>query len=357
MLLQRIRAKFLKSPVGLLPQIKDERDFQVGWFWAGAYEPKHDKHRLKTRYPKNQYANTCGWVSATGMKEIDEGADLDERTLVMFGRENNLISGDGFSRLRDNQRMLQTYGVAPKGLLPDDRSSWSNYSNPAKLTKAVRDAALKHRSKSYLAVTSISDAYRALDEDRPVQIGIDWYTGWNMSGGFKLPWIIHKAIGSLVGGHAMYLCGYDRNRNGQKVFIVRNSYGKEYAECGDLYITEAMLAPNIARYGAFINYDLDKDIIGWLKIHAGQVVKSDQSANVYLISGDTKRLFKDLATLYAWNFTDADIVIVHEDILKEIKNGPDMSFWEGKNVKAIKTIIQQQSQLKPIFSKYFSELF
>ena len=87
------------------------------------------------------------------------------------------------------------------------------------------------------------------------------------------------------------------------------------------------------------------------------MVKSDQSANVYLISGDTKRLFKDLATLYSHGFIDSDIVIVHEGILKEVKNGPDMSFWEGKHVKATKAIIQQQSQLKPIFSKYFSELF
>jgi hypothetical protein len=357
-----LRQRILKSPrLGLLPQKEDSRDLTVGLFWAGAYTPQHAELRLKPVTVKDQYCNTCGWNSSTGMKEIDEGEELDERGAVMFGRELGYISGDGFSTLRNNQKVIQKCGIPPAGLLSKSRSSWDDYSDPKHLTARIREEAAKRRSKSYVSVTSIDDVYRALDNGRPVQIGIDWYTGWNASSGFQLPWIVHKIIGWLVGGHALYIYGYDQNYRGQKVFVVRNSFGRDYGDGGDFYITEGMLAPNIGKYGAFINYDLDVDILRWLEIHQGNVVKGDQKPEVYLIQGDRKRHYPDAPTLYAHGKLDSDIVIVAQDILDRVQEGTVIDFWDGGNVQQIKLMAQKlkakDGNLLEALKKYFTELF
>lgn len=360
MLFQKLRSIFFKSPIGLLPDKPDDRDIEVGLLWGlfTKYEPKHDSKVLPARDPKNQFCNTCGWNAATGMKEIDENEDLDERSLVMFGRERGLISGDGFSRLRDNQAVLLKDGIAPKGMLQDDRSSWENYSNPKHLTAKIREEAAKRKIQSYAIVGSIDEVYKATDEGRPVEIGIDWYTGWNMSGGFKLPWIVYTLIGYLVGGHALYVRGYHQNYKGQKVFVVRNSYGKSYADKGDFYITPERLAPNISKYGAFINYDLPVDVARWIQNHQRAVVKTKDSPDVYLIEGETKRRFPDEATLLVHGYMIENIVNVDPQFLNMVKPGKDMEFWEGVHVKATKEILRiaKDKKLDPVFKKYFIEL-
>lgn len=357
-----IRQRVLKTPrLGLLPQEQDNRDIKLGFFWAGAYTPKHTELRLKPLAVKDQFCNTCGWNSSTGMKEIDENEELDESGAVKFGREAGYISGDGFSTLRNNQKVINKFGVPPMGLLPKNRTSWPDYSNPAYLTAKIREEAAKRKSKSYVSITSVEDAYRALDNGRPVQIGIDWYTGYNMSYGFKAPFIVHKPIGTHVGGHALYIYGYIQNYKGQKVFIVRNSFGKDYGDNGDFYITEEMLAGNINKYGAFINYDLDVDILRWLQTHQGQVVKGDTKPEVYLIQGDTKRHYPTASTLYAHGKDDSDIVIVAQDIVDQVKAGEAINFWDGGNTKQMKLLAQKlkarDESLIAELKGYFTELF
>ena len=348
--------------LGLKPQKIDDRDLEVGllWGWLDDYKPNPKHKKLIPREAKDQFCNTCGWNATTGMKEIDENEELDERTLVMFGKELGYISGDGFSTLRNNQKTLLKRGIAPINMLPGGRKSWSYYSNPKHLTPEIRTAATDRRIKSYLSITSINGIYKAIDEGRPVEIGVGWYTGWQGSG-FKLPWIVYKIIGWLIGGHAMYVYDYDLNYKGQKVFIVRNSFGKAYGNNGDLYMTPEMLAPNIRKYGAFINYDLDVDILGWLKIHQGQVVKGENNKDVYLIQGDTKRKYETRGTLMTHGKNDADIVIVAQDILDKIKKGKIIDFWSGGNVKQVKELARfaksQDPELLKELKMRFNELF
>ena len=354
-----IRNIIFRTKTGLKPEELDYRDIPVGLIWnlIPGYKPKSKKLVLETREAKNQYKNTCGWASSVGMKEIDEKEELSVRGNVIFGKIRGYISGDGFSTLRNNQKVLQKDGAIPAHLLDDNkRISWTDYSNSKHLTPEMKSAAVDRRIKSYLKVYLVSEVYRCLDNGRPVQIGIDWYTGWNLSGGFKLPWLVYKTIGYFVGGHALYICGYDQEYKGQKVFIIRNSFGKKYGDNGNLYLTEKMLEANIGKYGAFINYDLDKNILQWLQEHQGNIVKGSGN-DVWLIQGDKKRLYPDEATLISNGKTDKDIIVIDDKILNEIKQGDDISFWQGDNVKQIKEMILKRKDLKELFAKYFKELF
>ena len=357
MLREKIAQKIFKQPfLGLKKFSKDKRDL-VGWRIFGIdYKPKYRKKFLEPLTVKNQYANTCGWAGEAGMKEIDEKIELDERVLVMIAKREGKISGDGFSNLRDNEKMVLKFGIAEKGLLKKGYRNWNEYSNYSYLTKEILDNALKHRSKSYLSLSSISEIYKAIDDGRPVSIGISWRTSFNMSGGFSWPWVLNYIKGLFVGGHKIYVYGYDLEYRNKPVFKCRNSFGVSYGDKGDFYIYAENLAKDIKVYGAFINYDLDKNTIKWLMEFQNRIVKG-KNPEVYLIQGEEKRKFPDLATFYAHGCLDEDIVKVDDEYLREIKDGKDINFWEGEVVKSVKALIQQKQNLEIIFKKYFNELF
>ena len=348
--------------LGLDPLKKDSRDekYSLGLFGI-LYTPKYDRKMIDLPFgAKIQRFNTCGFVASTGAKEVDEKVRLDQRVFVMFGRLMGVISGDGFSNLRDNEKVAMEHGFAEEGILKHiDNGTWDDYSDPKHLTKEIRENALKHRTKSYSYITGTNAVYKAIDDGRTVKIGVGWRTFMNMRGGFSFPWILDFVKGFLVGGHALYVYGYDLNYRlkGNKCFAGRNSYGDTYGDNGTFWIKEADLKRETDNYGAFINYDLERDVIKWLSQHQGKIVKAHNNNDVYLIKEDKKYKYPDLATLYAHGRLDQDIIGVDPDYLNEIDAGDEINFWDGPNVHPIKAIIQQQNNLKPIFEKYFSELF
>lgn len=357
-IIQAILRKIFKIKGGLEILPKDIRDdkYAFGRFFGTEYRPKHAEFEFKPFTIKSQRFNTCGWVASTGAKEIDEQVELDERSTVIFGRKEGYISSDGFSNLRNNEKIVQKYGIAEKGILKQDNGSWDDYSNANHITPALLASAAKHKTKSYSTIYTIGEIYQAIDEKRPVKIGIGWRSSMNMGNGFSFPWLLNFASGWLVGGHAMYLCGY-KTLAGKKVFKVVNSFGDDYADNGTCWITEDDLMRDVNNYGAFTNIDAGSDQLEWLSSHQGAVVKSGSAPAVYLIQGDKKRQYDDLATLYAHGKHDQDIVTVDNEIIDNVQAGQPIRFWDGGNVMAIKAIIQQKYQLRPIFEKYFTELF
>lgn len=360
---KKLKQWILRTPkLGLLPQPEDDRDMGYSLLSLfGSYEPQHTEKILDLPYPaKFQKYNTCGWVSSTAGKELDEQVELDERAFVMLGKESGYISGDGYSYLRNNERVLNEKGIPKEGLITASYYNWSTYSDPSKLNQAIREDAEKHKTKSYSRIYNVNEIYKAIDDGRPVKIGVKWRTSFNMGGGFKYPWILNFNLGTYVGGHATLIRGYNQkylNIDNNKCFRGRNSYGAGYGDNGDFWIKEEDLQKQIDFYGAYVNYDLEKDMIKWLAQHQGKLVSGHNDPNVYLIEGDKKRLFPDLATLYAHGWLDEDITHVEPDYISSVEDGEPMNFWDGQHVKAVKAIIQQEENLKPIFSKYFNELF
>lgn len=355
-LIKKLKIKYSGNSLGLLPLPPDDRDLGF-WniFGEEDYQPKHEEKILKTISVKNQLFNTCGWASSTAMKEIDEGMPLSVRSLVILGKWLGYITGDGFSNLRDNQKTIQKYGIPEEGIIPETASNFDQYADTKLITQNFLDNAAKHKSDSFWRVYNTNEIYKLIDEERPVQIGVDWYSGLNMGGGFKSPWI-WKIINWLVGGHAMFVKGYKQNYTGKKVFVIQNSFGNSYGDNGDMYILPADLQKQIDKYGAYANKDVPLELAKWLVQHQGKVVKTDTSADVFLIQGDKKRKYPDLATLYAHGRADSDIVNVPSEYLDKVKEGDVIDFWEGGNVKQIKLMIQQRENIKNIFKGYFEEL-
>lgn len=341
MLKQKILQKISNTPtLGILPLTEDQRDI-LGWQIFGSdYKPKYTKKTLELMFPANtQDFNTCGWNSTTASHEnIDEKIKLDERTLVLIAVREGKISGDGFSTLRDNEKMLQKFGVARKGLLTAPFRNWKEYSDISLLTPEILADAEKHRTKCYLQLTNVIEIYRAIDDGRTVKIGIGWRTAFNMGSGFSFPWLLNFLLGFLVGGHAMYIYGYDQEYKTKRVFLVRNSFGSSYGLNGDLYIEEADMEREMRKYGAYRNEDMDLDLAKWLVQHQGKIVKNIDNSAVYLIQGDKKRKYDDISTLIAHGKERAEIIIVSDEYLNQVKVGDPIHFWDGGNVKQVKEL-------------------
>ena len=332
---------------------KDSRDFEIGGLFG--YKPKHQKKIIKTYSLKNQKnLNTCVFNSAVLQKEIDERCILSVRSIVAYANKVGLLSGNGWSTLRNGQKALQNYGVLEEKDCKDImHGNWEAYTNIV----LHEDKAAKHKTESYWILRSRNSILEQLDNGKIIACAMNWFTGFNQGGGFKFPWIISKIVGWLVGGHAVAMKGYILDYKGQDVYVFQNSYGK-WGDKGDFYISMDYFDKNcLKKYGAYVNKDISVDVAKWLIANQGKVVKCNNSADVFLIQNNKKRKFKDLATLYSWGYLDSNIVKVDTEYLNSVEEGEVLSFWDGKNVKSIKMIIMQKKELKNIFVDYFSELF
>lgn len=338
----KILQKIFKQPgLGLLPKKVDPKNFNVGFLWFGfKYTPEHTRKVLDLKFPaKDQEFNTCGWTSLAGAKEcIDEKIELDERTLVMFGMREGCIRGDGFSNLKDNEKMLQKFGIAEKGILNTGFRTWKEYSDPSLLTPNVIENAQKYRSESYWEIDYASQAYKAIDDGRYVKIGIDWKTSMNMKDGFKLPWILNFIIGYLVGGHAMYIYGYDQKYNNKRVFLVRNSFGAWWGQKGDCYIEEGDLQKQINKYGAWVNLDIKSDVGKFLMENDGKNIKGTKSPAIYHIQNGKKKPYIDWVSFLAWDGKERGFTEVPQRVLDQVEEGDIMDITKSIYWKFLKDV-------------------
>ena len=328
----RLKSKFFKTNIGLLPLTEDKRDLGAFKFWGLSglgYQRKQEKKIIE--YPfeaKNQQYNTCGWTGEVSMKEVDEKVELSPRSFVLAGKMLGYISGDGFSNLRGNEMTLKNLGVSEKKYLVETNTGWDDYSNLRYFSKEVRENAKIHRSKSFLRLYNNNQVDKAIDEGRPVSFGMRWYTGFNMSGGFKSPWIVKEPKGYFVGGHKMSIRGYDGD-----LYIVRNSFGPKWASNGDLFVHRDFMDKQIDLFGAYINYDLDKTVVEWVIENNGLLVRTREKSTVYYITdgkkrpfmsyGDLKR-FLELTPIFHYPEIDPDIKYVNKDILDQVPLGREM---------------------------------
>lgn len=335
----------------------DERDLKLGDLGWGHYEPKNQRVLLSSGLPfKTQRFNTCTFNSRAASKEFDEGMPLSVDYLVKKAASAGYISGDGFANLRASEIIAQKQGVCEERLLPrDSNSSWGGYSDASVITEEMDANAALHKSQSFWSVSNKYQLWKLLDEGRTVRVGSVWKTAFN-AGFLQAPWVLNFNEGIVVGGHAYLVVGYDRNLEGNDVFICQNSYGPNWGDKGRFNIKVEDLENAMAKYGAFADLDMPKDVGKFLQDNEGKTVKSASTPDIYLIEKGKKRHFPDLATLYVHGFADSQIIVDADNLLPQIEDGQAMDFWQGKEILTVKTILLQREHLKEIFIKYFSDL-
>ena len=354
-------------PSKLKKHVEDKRDFRMGnllglnILGAAPYVPKRQFYVIPTLSTKDQHnQNTCTQESATLQKEVDEGMVLSEQSLTCAAKEEGVISGNGFSSLREIQKVIVKRGIARKELLDKPDLNWLEYSSAENLTKAVRDDAAKHKSQSFFLCANKEEVLAALDNKRVLHIGGDWYADYNMSNGFSAPWIIKKTGTYLVGGHAEGMVGYCygykgigpdkkviRGEGGLDVYVVKNSYGEGW---GANFIDDDGVEHKGCSFmvmdffhrnwgAAYAQIDIPVDIAKFLNDSQYAFVKGSKPA-IYMIWGNKKQPFKDWVTFLAYGGTKADILTVDDNILNAVETGEAMDITGAPSWGLLKELVQ-----------------
>lgn len=323
---------------GLLPHEKDKKDFQVGALFGliSTYKPKHDDLSLDTIDTKNQSPfNTCGWNSATVQKQADEKVKLSVRGLVMRAKQLGFVKADGFSSLRNNQRVVQKYGIPEERFLEEDVNSWTSYSRFL-LTKEMEDNARSHQSHSFWNADDKDAVLKLLDKGRVLETGCDWYSDYNMRGGFSGPWIIDSLGRRKVGGHAFVVKGYKKNYHGYLALRCQNSFGTSWGESGDFYAPIDFALRHF--YTFYAQLDIPVDVGQFVQQYSNQFVKGD-GPGIYKIENGLKRPFTDKAIFYLFGGRlgeDRNYQNVPEAELVKVPNGPEMKPEEAPKWDRVK---------------------
>jgi hypothetical protein len=157
--------------------------------------------------------------------------------------------------------------------------------------------AATHRpdSRKKFYVRTRDEYIKALDEGHAIEIGIPWYSGYNMGGGFSAPWIIEWGKGVMVGGHAILIKGYKDvviGANGtifEALMRTQNSYSKNWGEGGDFYIKLTDLVRNGVVGMVEVDMD-DQSTSELIKQFEGKMVKG-KNPGIFLIQNGLKRAF------------------------------------------------------------------
>ena len=303
---------------GLRPLEKDDRDFQFGsLFNIFGYTPLHDEYRIPTLSIKDQKGlSNCSFQSATVQKEIQEGVVLSAQNLTARAYYNNLCAYEGWADLRSAQKCLVAWGIAEQKGGENTNLDFGSYVKAGNLSASDAD----HKSKSYWVIKNVDEYLKAIDEGFIVDLGIDWYSGYNQGGGFRSPWIINRISGYYVGGHAIAGIGY---RMKDKVAIIQNSYSGAWGDHGCFYISLGFLDKYIKKFGAYATLDIEfekkvtaKDII---EKYEGKNIRGDKDGSIYRIQAGTKAVFaNDIAFLklngFPYTAKNAFIVVPQEAI-------------------------------------------
>jgi len=307
-----------KHPSGLKPLSEDERDFKLGsiFDFFGSYTPLLPEKEIKTISVKDQKnKSNCSFQAATVQKEIDEQVELSARYLTAKAYQQKLCGSGGWADMRAGQIVLNKWGCCKEKDCPSNSNlSWGSYVNIdfAKLDKLAEE----NKSQTFWKISNIDELLKAIDEGHAVTIGIDWYSGFNQGGGFRAPWIISKAIGYYVSGHAMCAIGYKSN-----LTTIQNSYSDNWGDKGKLYIVKTFLNNYIRKYGAYANLDIEYDKItaqdliekyDWVK-SKGTNVRGDRKGAIYLIYDGKKYAYINARAFVAYNgkpYTYKDMFVV-----------------------------------------------
>lgn len=106
--------------------------------------------------------------------------------------------------------------------------------------------ALRWRIEAYARIRGISELENALATLGPCMLGVSWYKEWFWPERAVNKFVLSSPASpsrSDAGGHEILLVGFDRSgtRFNEPVFTIRNSWGAEWGDKGNAYLTYAEL--------------------------------------------------------------------------------------------------------------------
>ncbi len=215
---------------GWLPDLPDQRDLMYSAI-APRMVQLPDKVDLRSKCSPVENQGSLGSCTANALAgaleflELQKGAILIDLSRLFIYYNERVIEGtvtqDSGAFLRDGIKSLAKQGVCPEAEWPYKISSFME--KPT--AKCYKDAE-NHQITSYHRISMVDEMQTCLADGFPFVFGFTVYEAFEStevakSGVLNLPGPDER----VMGGHAVMAVGYD---NGQKRFIVRNSWGTDW---------------------------------------------------------------------------------------------------------------------------------
>lgn len=158
---------------------------------------------------------------------------LDPSRLMIYFLEREMegsIPDDAGAIIRDGIKACNRTGIAPEDLWPYDISRFA-----MRPPYEAYEAAAKNKIRFYASVDnrSVDNIRLAVFHEVPVVFGITLFDNFDDYAGGILQHP-HQALDESIGGHCMYIIGYDDSKS---AFKVRNSWGNDWGENGNVWIS------------------------------------------------------------------------------------------------------------------------
>ena len=158
---------------------------------------------------------------------------LDVSRLFIYYYERQYIGTvnyDSGAYIRDGIKVCYTYGAPVESLWPYNINKFRTVPP----STAIKDAA-KRKVTSYQRVADFNGVIDAVASGHPVVVGFTVYSSFESNSFAKTGVMPYPNTSKerVLGGHAVLIVGYNKNRN---VFIVRNSWGTGWGEGGYFYM-------------------------------------------------------------------------------------------------------------------------
>lgn len=217
----------------LVPDPVDERDIVLKAYLKPRRIPKAVEWYFSELPIRDQgQTNTCVGQSCSSMKIAQEYFehkaifDFDGYSLYDECKKIDDYSGDG-TFLRIALKVLANDGLSPNGISTLE----------------------KYKIGSYARLEGLEDMKYALASTGPIVIGIKVYE--NMEN-VKEDGFVPEAEGSMLGGHAILITGYDDTKGG---FRMVNSWGKDWGIDGTAWLSYNFIEQNMMDAWSAIDVD------------------------------------------------------------------------------------------------------
>jgi C1A family cysteine protease len=219
---------------GWLPDLPDQRDLMYSAI-APRMVPLPDKVDLRSQCSPIENQGSLGSCTANALAgaleflELQKGAIFVDLSRLFIYYNERVIEGtvkeDSGAFLRDGIKSLAKQGVCPEVEWPYKISSFKK--KPT--AKCYKDAK-KHQVTSYHRISAVDEMRTCLADGFPFVFGFTVYEAFESatvtkSGVLNMPGPDER----VIGGHAVMAVGYD---NGQKRFIIRNSWDTDWGRKG-----------------------------------------------------------------------------------------------------------------------------
>ncbi len=229
---------------GWKPQLPDYRDYRLAdheaILPAATLPPLADLRFGDSPIRDQGQLGSCTAFTGEGAFHFEvkkQGlADFLGSPLFLYYQERvdqGTVASDSGASIREISKALSTYGIASEINWPYNVANFKGMPSAAAYTEA-----LGHKATQYLAVAQQLDQMKScLASGYPIMFGFTVYQNFE-SGQTPTTGIVQMPSGSVLGGHANLIVGYDDAR---QVFISRNSWGTSFGDHGYVYFPYSYL--------------------------------------------------------------------------------------------------------------------